>query len=492
MLKIISLLLSLVFISAVVIGCSDTGGKPSDVTTTADTTVAETEIDPIDARKSISDDLPSEDFDGYNFRIFYFDKFGEVNYPEELVGDVINDAFYERNLTVEERFNIKITGVNSGFTAWDAHTNAEKRIVMADEDAFDVTSSHCIGGPNNSIEGLYVNLYDVPNLDFSKPWWQDATIDELTLNGKMFVASNDFTIEGLTSSKVIYFNKAKLVDYDIAEPYANVFAGTWTLDTLISLTKDIYEDLNGNSERDTGDFYGYSSQAMQNGFLVSCDISVLNKTGDDELMTLNVNSDKMLTLVEKLYDWYFDSTGALIATKNDPETGEAPWVWYSKIFAGGNSMFAFGTLSLASSTLRASDVEYGILPFPKWDEAQDDYRTFASGNLMAIPVTVRDLERTGIIYEAMSAEGYKQVVPAYYDTALKEKFTFDDDSGKVLDIINASRAVSFAYVYDNWQGFGHIFSSIFSEPPKRDYSSFYAQRENQATARMNTIIEGFR
>ena len=492
MLKKISFLLALVFISAVVIGCSDNSGKISDVTTTADTTAVESEINPIDARKTVSDDLPSEDFDGYNFRIFYSGTFGEVNYPEEIVGEVINDAFYERNLAVEERFNIKITGIDSGASAWDIHTSAEKRIVMADEDAFDVTSSHCIGGPNNSIEGLYVNLYDVPHLDFSKPWWQDATVEELTLNEKMFVASNDFTIEGLTSSKVIYFNKAKLVDYNIDEPYTNVFDGTWTLDLLISLTKDIYEDLNGNSERDLGDFYGYSSQAMQNGFLVSCDISVLKKTGDDDLMTLNVNSDKMLTLVEKLYDWYFESSGAMIANKNDPETAEAPWVWYTKIFDSGGSMFAFGTLNLASSNLRASDVEYGILPFPKWNEAQAEYRTFASGNLMAIPVTVRNLERTGIIFEAMSAEGYKQVVPAYYDTALKEKFTFDDDSGKVLDIINGSRAVSFAYVYDNWQGFGHIFSSIFADPPKRDYSSFYAQRENQATARMNAVIEGFR
>jgi hypothetical protein len=162
------------------------------------------------------------------------------------------------------------------------------------------------------------------------------------------------------------------------------------------------------------------------------------------------------------------------------------------MFGGGHGLFAFSHLSAASKSYRLSDVEYGIIPFPKWDERQEDYRTFSAGLLLAVPITSTDLERTGTIIEALSAEGYKRVTPAYFETALKEKFSFDNETVKMLDIINSSRAISFAYAYDNWEGFGHIFSAIFgSDSPSKDYSSFYASRIGTAEKRMEKIITAF-
>ena len=97
----------------------------------------------------------------------------------------------------------------------------------------------------------------------------------------------------------------------------------------------------------------------------------------------------------------------------------------------------------------------GIILLPKWDENQSSYRTFCSGNLIGVHVTASKPENTGLIFEALAAETYKTIVPAYFGTALKEKFTYDSESGQMLDIINDSLTVSFAYVYDNWQGFGY-------------------------------------
>lgn len=493
--RMLSLLLTFVMLIVTVAACSESTDGNVDTTDggqSNDEVTAEDVIDAEAQRNAVSDDLPEEDFGGYNFRIYYYgDEFGDVIAPQEISGDVINDAMYSRNSTVEERFNINISSVYSS-AGYNEHAAAEKRVIMAGDDAFDISFVHIIGGPNNSLEGLYINFHDIPYLNFDKPWWQDAAVSELTLNGKMYVASNDISTEGIGSSKVIYFNKTKISDYNMQEPYSYVFDEVWTLDLLISLTKDIYEDVNGNGEKDHDDFYGYISHSSQNGFLVSCDVSVLKKTNDDSILEIDVNSDKMLTLVEKMYNWYYETDGAHIIAGNDPATNVSQGDWQANLFADGRSMFAFSHLSKAASTFRFSDVEYGILPFPKWDENQSDYRTFSSGLLFAVPITANDLDRTGIIIEALSAEGYKQVIPAYFETALKEKFTFDAESAQVLDIINESRAISFAYAYDNWEGFGHIFSSIFGSAPSKDYSSFYAKRITLAEARLQKIVESFK
>jgi hypothetical protein len=105
-------------------------------------------------------------------------------------------------------------------------------------------------------------------------------------------------------------------------------------------------------------------------------------------------------------------------------------------------------------------------------------------------VTIQDPDRTAIILEALTAETYKTVVPAYFGTALKEKFTYDSESGQTLDIVNNTLTISFAYAYDNWQGFGHMLGAILTGASKSsDYASFYAGRITSAEARLKLITD---
>lgn len=173
-------------------------------------------------------------------------------------------------------------------------------------------------------------------------------------------------------------------------------------------------------------------------------------------------------------------------------TGVYETQWQANLFAEGHALAALSMVSDAATTFRSSDVEYGIVPLPKWDENQESYRTFCGGNLIGVPITVTEPEKTGLILEALAAETYKTVVPAYFGTALKEKFTYDSESGQMLDIINDTLTVSFAYVYDNWQGFGHMLGAIFSgNSPKKDYASFYASRVKSAEKRRDLIVDFF-
>ena len=461
---------------------------------TETTTASDTAVESTDARLALDDKLPEKDFYGAELCILAYDESGKPEVAlyalDEATGDIVDDAIYERNQRVEERFNCTITEYDPGLTDWQDHTNFIKTSVMAGEDEYDITYNHIIGGPNNSLDGVYMNLYDLEYLDFDQPWWSEQMIDEMTLRDQIYAVGDVISLGALKSAKVFYINKDKFADYNLELPYNDVFDGSWTMDKFMNLTKDIYEDVNGNSERDLEDFYGFISHSNQNGWHVSCDIQVGEKD-PNETLKVAVDSDKLAAFVEKIYRLYFESEGTLTIRGNDPETGTPETDWQANLFADGRGLIAFSLIRHASTTFRESNVEYGIIPFPKWDENQESYRTFCGGTLIGIPVTVSDQEMVGILLEALVAESYKTVVPAYFKTALKEKFTFDSESAQTLDIINDTLAISFAYAYNNFSGFQMIGPIMGSDNPAPEYASYLAANLPAIEARVELICDYF-
>ncbi len=478
--KLITFILALSIVSSGFASCSDKDNSDSQITENiaSDNTAVTEET----TSEEIKDNLPSDlNYNGYEFRIYGINSAEEMWFSEELNGEVLNDAIYQRNAEVEERLNIKFKfDMTNGDIVSTA--NIIKNSVLSQSDDFDMTVEHVIYGPNNTLEGIYHNLYDLKYLDFEKPWWPSQTIDELTLNNKMFLGSSMATATALEGSKVVVANKDLLKNYGIDIPYQTVYDGKWTLDYLISLTKDVYSDVNGDSKKDAGDIYGYATQCAQNGYIVSCDIPVLEK-GTDGSLTISAYSDKMVWLVETLYDWYYDSVGTYVTAWDGD---------YTKVFKNGNALFAFAQISNIAKDYRESDVNYAILPQPKYDENQSNYRTFAHESFFCVPITNSDPDRTSAVIEALSYAGYKKVIPAYYEITLKGKLADSEDDVKMLEIINNTRTISFAYIYDNWEGFGHLFSNIFNGTGgSRDYTSYYEKRLKSAQKRADKISEAF-
>ena len=487
---------SLIILSALLASSAISCGETASPDDTGDTSAADTSSTDDTSLREVEDDgLPDTDLKGYEFRILsnYLSAVPSTPLyaPEESTGEVVSDAIYDRNRRIEERFNCKITEQSDGTGAWRDHTEYIRTSVLSGDDNFDITMNHTLGGPNISLDGCFMNLNDMKYIDFSKPWWSKQMIDELTLEDQIYLVGDVIGLDALKSAYVLYLNKQAFADRDIALPYQDVLDGKWTLDSLITLTKDIYSDTNGNTTRDAEDFYGYVSIASNDGWLVSCDVPVLEKN-DADVLKIVVNGDKVASLVEKLYNFYFETTGSYIVSGNDPVSGVTETQWQANLFAEGHALVALSMINDAATTFRASDDEYGIVPLPKWNGNQDSYRTFCGGNLIGVPITVTEPDKTGLILEALAAETYKTVVPAYFGTALKEMFTYDSESGQMLDIINDSLTVSFAYVYDNWQGFGHMLGALFSGgSPKKDYASFYASREKSAEKRRELIVDYF-
>ena len=189
-------LLTLCTLIPVVTACGGDGGSTTEsgteAATNADTTAETEPLDALEARKLVDDELGEYDFGGYEYRIVTSDGKSETLDCDATTGDVIDDAVYERNTTVEERFNCTITVVED-----ELYSDASKFMttaVTAGEDAFDICSFHVVGLGQISISDYFMNWYDIPHIDFSKPWWSDSTVNDLTYSGVCVTAIGDMAL----------------------------------------------------------------------------------------------------------------------------------------------------------------------------------------------------------------------------------------------------------------------------------------------------------
>lgn len=467
------ILFSLIFILT---SCGDTG---KDVDTTA-TSQGDNELtESIDPRLAVSDDLPVEDFDEYEFGILYplWSNYGMgLYFTESETGDKLNDVTYARERDVEERFNVVINPISCA-SIDEVYTNVSKA-VMAGDEIYDMVLTHCISGLTELATGDFlIDFNSIPVFNLDKPWWNQKMNETLSVGGVLLYAVSDFIIP---EPNVIYFNKEIHSNYNMEDIYNIVKTGKWTIDKMIELTQIPSADLNGDGIYDEHDQYGLIAELdwMLISFMHASEQYVVEQLPDNPHPTLAMNTEKMVTIVNKVYD--------LLFTGNQSYTfgymGTTPWVLD---LDSGRTLFVIKSLSSAQQ-LRTVDIDFGILPFPKYDENQKEYINNSWNGFMCIPNISSDTRRTAIIIEALSAESYRYYVPAYYDILLTSKLARDDESQEMLDIIYNS------CVYDSGLNFSAFNAMLYCIPrlmqqKSTDFISFYEKNASAMETQLDKV-----
>ncbi len=160
-----------------------------------------------------------------------------------------------------------------------------KQMVDIGETSYSIVELHDAIGTGVAIEGYFYNLYEVPHLSLTAPWWHN--VEDMALNNRVFNVSSDISLIDITNAWCLFFNKDIMDDRRIAYPYQTVLDGSWTLDKLITLTKDVYEDLNKNGESDKGDLYGFECILSMYGWLDSFGVQTTAKDKDGKLTLMS-------------------------------------------------------------------------------------------------------------------------------------------------------------------------------------------------------------
>lgn len=475
--KILSMLLALCIALALIVSCAQQSSSGEKETTAAAETEPET-LSAEESRKAIPDNLPDKDFEGYTFTVLARDRqdfVDDIGAGSEETGDVIDDAIFSRNRTVEDRFNIKIASNHVG----DPITML-RQSVLAKDNAYDLMLSHVIECGSAAVEGNYLDWYsDLPYVNLEQPWYIGNAVDALSVQNHAYIMAGEYCLSILRFTYCMYYNKEITQDNGIENLYGIVMDGVWTIDRLNEVVRGVYQDIDGDGNMTDKDLYGFTSDYWSAAitYQYAFDNPVMTKNSEG-IPELTFNSPKLPQIVDKIYSFFYENPGSFVGD----------WGVSGPIWREGRVLFLNGLFSGAAG-YRDLEFDFGIIPYPKWDEAQAKYYTMSDGahDVMAVPITCDDTERTSIIVEALNAESYKQVIPAYYETALKVKFTRDEESVQVLDMVLDGRTFDFGYVYDGWQGLAFMMQNLTSRKSK-DYASEYKKLEKAANVRYDKII----
>lgn len=166
------------------VGCENTATKSKEAVT-EDTTAVPVKTEPEDIfsiRAKENDNLPEKDYGGAEFNIATDDYMETDFYVEEANGERLNDVVYQRNQAVEERYNIKIK-VDSG--DYEGMKAKLRSIIQAGDDTYDLIAQHACTAGTLAIEGVLMNCYDIPYVDFSRPWWSQNAVEALSYKNKV-------------------------------------------------------------------------------------------------------------------------------------------------------------------------------------------------------------------------------------------------------------------------------------------------------------------
>ena len=144
---------------------------------------------------------------------------------------------------------------------------------------------------------------------------------------------------------------------------------------------------------------------------------------------------------------------------------------------------------------KTMESDFGIVPIPKYEESQAVYSVYAYPffPLLSVPITVAgdDLEMAGVILEALSEESYKKLTPIFYDLAISGKYTRDEGSVEMLDLILRSRIYDPLY-FNSWSGSLRDQLSSALQKDNADISSVYAKAEPKLSAALTETVEKFK
>jgi len=489
--RLISMLLVLTMLSSstALLSCSSGTENADEMVSSAENPSASEEIaveteeakDSLEARMDVADNLPDKKFDGRTFAVIGDDACTDHYLSEELNGEPVNDAVFERNSLISERFDVALDAV---VYAEDQITGQAKNAVAAADDAFQMMACHIIYLGMSATGDYMYNWYDLPNVNFDQPWWSDSTVTDLKYKDKAFVAIGDFALSALGSTYCMFYNKVMAENYGLPDMYGLVEEGGWTIDKQYEFSNGVYTDTNGDGIRDINDTYALSTDCKSNAnaYLWAFGKKIATQQ-DDGTYVLDYYDEKLVSLVEKLYNLYYETDYVYFDTTSHG-IGQ-------NVFPLGNNLFTNGAIGWMNGVLRDVEFDYGIIPYPKWDEKQAEYYTSVDGGHegLAILKTITDPEFVGIVSEALNAESWKRVVPAYYDVSLKFKGTRDEQSIAMLDRIVDSRIFDFGYVYGGW---GCVFwIQYLLEGASKDITSYYEKNFKPYNKTMEKVFETF-
>lgn len=409
-------------------------------------------------------------------RLFYGWTADEVSVPE-LNSEPVNDAMFNRNVAVYDRLNVNIVSSPIEDPSEYAPIDKIKSVVKAGSDEFDLVAAPVYTTTPAALEGTFRDLVDLQYLDLDREYWMQEYNETMSFGGSQHTATGMIALSTYRFAFVTMFNKDLFDNKNVPYLYDAVSSGAWTLDYQASLAADFYQDLNGNGKHDEADLFGFIScpGLSTDPYWSSCDMPILQKNEAGEYVWV-LDVGHVSDVVDKLLYLFYDCGGTYLYKEVASNTEQDE---IRLMFSEGHSaMTTLRLIAVEQPDVRDMEQMYGIVPMPKFDQAQEDYGSLMHDQftVFCVPVSAAKdkLEMIGATMEVMASESQRTVKPAYYEIALKRKYMSDPVAWEMLDLTFDKMITDAGVVYGLSLDFPHHMLRTIVNGKKNNASSKFA------------------
>lgn len=458
------IILALLLPFALLVSCSE----QSDSVTTAKTeekTPTVTEAGDIVTQPSVTeaivrenlDDLPKDlKFDGKTVSFLYAPGTVGTNFTyrsliaDEESTDSVDAAIYERNEKIKTRLGIDIEVYEATAVGGIAGSDAATALKAGTSD-YDIICGYQYFDIGLATEGYLLDLnrldkYDADYLDFSKDYWGNSYMEKISYSDRVYWATGALALRYMGEVSCVFVNTSlynKSLEATFGDIHEIVRSGKWTLDLMDKMCTAVYQDIGSEKDvADLDDILGFCNPSFEY-FPIGAGVE-FSKVNTDGTISITLDSaiaDAVPILLRDMWEkqYNYASSGNSV----NWEDGMAQ-------FASGLVLFNLSEIFNAEICLREMTDDYSILPLPKMYDTQE-YRTALGDNmtLFGINMNTDNIAACAATLEALCAESYKSVRSIYYDQALKYKYTRDDNTAEMIDLIERSIYTDFAYAWSS-------------------------------------------
>ncbi len=454
--KVFLVLLALVMIVTVFASCGDADGKTTPKATTPKTPSGGGGDDggeEIPENEKLNFDINSIDYGGEVVRIVH----GRCDFPEyamsedQIGNDPINDAIYKRNLYIEQDLGVTLE-FNEEPYSYDKISTFMDRLAAWRSDPntpIDIIAAFTRMMPYIMMEGYFadLNMY-TDSLDFDKAWWPEGSTELHEIRDDLYFVTGDISPNVLRSMTVVFVNKTILKSrgYDYVEFMEKVKNYEWVIDDLITMSEGMWA--NGEDSSKPGpsadDTFGMATAWKHfDALYVGCGFEYMTKSNKDtEVIKLSADlfSESVANWMTKIQDW--QKTG-------DFHCGEVGSGIYETNFMEGKSLFVLHR-AYHGFELQATDIDYAIVPTPMLDTAQRRYYTTIGYGYTSYGMCVDSInyDKSAQTLQLLGYYGYKLTTPAVFEVSFKGKFSKDEYTIEMFDIIRESITFDLGRIYD--------------------------------------------
>ena len=397
-------------------------------------------------------------------------------------GDMLKNALYNRMVNIEYRLSVKLEFImeNGNWNNREAFIGKVENSVKDGSAAYDVVVAYNLNPPVMATKGLLASLSEAPRLDFSNPWYADGFVETVSVGNNIFFAVNNSDYGSVRNMASVMFDKTltSARGYSDSELYALVLDGQWTLDELLVRLDGTFTELNGTNAPDYGDCFGLGvvDSARLDSLFYGFGLQIVSKQADGSI-GMSLGEEKNQTVLESINSLLYENENVFGVDKS----------MYA-MFKAHQAVFYLTPIAIVDQKLT---FDFGVMPVPKYNSDQQNYRTYMSNTheSWCIPNgTLTYVMGTDII-ELFGAEAYESIAPVYFETMLKYRYSSDDSASQVYDIIRNG------VVFD----FGYIFGNSFSNNPfvlfrnritgrQNDWTVFYSRYSKLFDRELESII----